>query len=58
MSENVKVESYVKKPGGKVYRQVLFFVGGRCIVVDDILCKDDTAAYKIACKYLRAALEL
>lgn len=58
MSENVKIETYVKRVGGKVYRQGLFFVGSRCIVVEDILCKDDAAAYRFACKCLRAALEL
>lgn len=56
--ENVRVEKYFKKKGGRVYRDVLFNVGERFIIVDNILAKDDETAYQKALKYLRKAIEL
>lgn len=56
--ENVKVEPFVKRRGGKVYRDVTFFVKGGCVRVQDILTNSDESAYIKAKDILQKAIEL
>ena len=56
--ENVNVEPFVKRRGGKVYRDVTFFVKGGCVKVQDILTNSDESAYLKAKEMLQKAIEL
>lgn len=58
MNENIGIEQYRKRKGGKIYRCVRFFVCGYVIEIADIVTDSDEAALQKARKLLSNAIKL
>lgn len=56
--ENVFIDAYVKRIGGKTYRDVRFHVKGGAVVVENLLTASDDAAYKKAKEMINQATKL
>lgn len=55
---NVFIETYAKRRGGRKYREVRFHVGNTIVQITDLLVASDDAAYEKAKNILRQATEL
>ena len=56
--ENVFIEPFTKRRGGRVYRDVTFHVKGGCVEVRDLLVSNDEKAYEKAKEMLKEAIGL
>lgn len=56
--ENVYIDVFKKRPKGKIYRDVRFHVGNKCITIEDLITPTNEAAYEKAKGLLKKALEL
>lgn len=58
IKENVFVDEYVKRFGGKKYRDVRFHVKGGTVEVNNLVVSSNQAAYEKALQMIKQATEL
>lgn len=56
--ENVFIDEYAKRKGGKIYRDVRFHVKGAVVIIENLLVASNDSAYKKAKELLSKANEL
>lgn len=55
--KNYHIERYCKRPKGRIYRDVRFYVDGHVVEVCNLLTKTDELALQIAKELLNKALQ-
>ena len=56
--ENVFIDVYVKRPNGRIYRDVRFHVGNECVNVENLLVTSNDEAYIKAKKLIKKTMAL
>lgn len=56
--KDVFIDTYCKRPKGKIYRDVRFHVKGGTVEVNNLLCASNDAAYEMAKHKIKQAIEL